>query len=227
MAILAGMRLALSLVLATTTLAPAAPGRDQLYRTTLLQAAPGRLLELIEELRPSESERRIVLRHSQGDAWDLMLLEPIESYSVHLGERPAEPATLELVAWREDGFYRGPPWSDLTEYDTSGLFHVEMFIALAGQRAGLVEQREMENAYLAALKRPTNAIFTRELGASWDCFTIGAYDSWTHYAEQDRIAADDEEKAAKAAGFEGAAHIGAYLRTLIRSHHDTLARPIR
>ncbi len=226
MAILAVMK-ALTLVLSMATLASAAPGRDQLYRATLLQAAPGRLLELIEEVRPTAAERRIVLRHSQGDSWDLMLLEPLAGYADHIGERPTEPATLELVAWREDGFYRGPPWSALAAYDSSNLFHVEMFVALAGKRAGLVEQREMENVYLGALKRPTNAIFVRELGASWDCFTIAAYDSWKHYAEQDDIADDAAEKAAKAAGFDGAAYIGSYLRTLIRSHHDTLAGPIR
>ena len=168
-----------------------------------------------------------MLRHSQGDFWDLMLLEPIAGYAEHIGDRPSEPATLELVAWREDGFYRGPPWSTLAAYETSSLFHVEMFVALAGKRAGLVEQREMENIYHGALKRPTNAIFVRELGASWDCFTIGAYDSWKHYAEQDDIAEEDAERAAKAAGFDGAATIGTYLRTLIRSHHDTLAGPIR
>ena len=221
------MNLALTLVLSMATLAPATPDRDQLYRATLLQAGPGRLLELIEEVRPAASERRIVLRHSQGDSWDLMLLKPIAGYADHIGDRPSEPATLELVAWREDGFYRGPPWSALAAYETSNLFHVEMFIALAGKRAGLVEQREMENIYLGALKRPTNAIFVRELGAAWDCFTIGAYDSWTHYAQQDDIAEDDAERAAKAAGFAGAAYIGTYLRTLIRSHHDTLAGPIR
>lgn len=221
------MKKALILVLASATLTTAAEDRDQLYRATLFQAAPGRLLELIEELRPTESRERVVLRHAQGDFWDLMLLEPIGGYSDHLGERPAELASLELVAWREDGFYRGPPWTALAGFEASKLFHVEMFIALAGKRAGLVEQREMENVFLGAMKRPTNAIFVRELGAPWDCFTIGAYDSWKHYAEQDDIAPADEEKAAKAAGFEGAAYIGTYLRTLIRSHHDTLAGPIR
>lgn len=217
----------LTLVLSMATLASAEPDRDQLYRATLLQAAPGRLLELIEEVRPTASQRRVVLRHSQGDFWDLMLLEPIAGYADHIGDRPAEPAALDLVAWREDGFYRGPPWSALAVYETSGLFHVEMFIALAGKRAALIEQREMENVYHGALKRPTNAIFVRELGASWDCFTIGAYASWRHYAEQDDIAEEAAEGAARAAGFDGAAYIGTYLRTLIRSHHDTLAGPIR
>jgi len=41
------------------------------------------------------------------------------------------------------------------------------------------------------------------------------------------VAAKDQEVAARTAGFEDAAHIGPYLRTLISSHHDTLAVAIK
>ena len=93
------MKLALSLILSMATLASAAPGRDQLYRATLLQAAPGRLLELIEEVRPSASERRIVLRHSQGDFWDLMLLEPLAGYATQVskGIEQVNDASVALI----------------------------------------------------------------------------------------------------------------------------------
>ena len=109
----------------------------------------------------------------------------------------------------------------------AGLYHIEMFVALAGRRGELVHEREMENAYLAALGRPRNAIFVREFGAAWDAFTIGAYRSWKHFAERDDIAPDRSTAAARAAGFEGDDRIGPYLRSLIQSHHDTLATPVR
>jgi len=38
---------------------------------------------------------------------------------------------------------------------------------------------------------------------------------------------EDQEMAARAAGFEGADRIGSYLRSLILYHHDTLAVAIR
>ena len=60
-----------------------------------------------------------------------------------------------------------------------------MFDAVPGKLDELVREREMENAYLAAVGRPRNLIFRREFGAAWDAFTIGAYRDWRHYAERD------------------------------------------
>jgi hypothetical protein len=62
---------------------------------------------------------------------------------------------------------------------------------------------------------------------AWDMFTIGAYRDLRHYAESAGISEADQDAAAKAAGFEAANRIGPYLRTLIRSHHDTLAVSVR
>ena len=46
---------------------------------TTLQASPGKLSKLIDAVKAYRAEQRgrvIVMRHSQGDHWDLMLLEP-------------------------------------------------------------------------------------------------------------------------------------------------------
>ena len=86
---------------------------------------------------------------------------------------------------------------------------------------------EMENAYLAAVGRPATAIFQRELGASWDVFTLGPYRDWRHYAERDLIAPDRANAAAKAAGFASDEAIGPYMRSLINTHHDTLGTVVR
>ena len=102
-----------------------------------------------------------------------------------------------------------------------------MFDSIGGKQTDLFKEREMENAYLKALKRPENFIFVRDQGAAWDVFTIGAYRDLKHFAESAGISEADQEAAAKAAGFEAANRIGPYLRTLIRSHHDTLAVSVR
>src|SRR5262249_49511498 len=58
---------------------PSAPSMrgETLYRMTLLRAAPGRLLDLVAAVKG----HGLVLRHSQGDQWDLMVLSPVAGYA--------------------------------------------------------------------------------------------------------------------------------------------------
>lgn len=216
-----------------------------LYKARLVQAAPGKLLEVIDLLKASQTgfkdagdERPLLMRHSQGDHWDILVLIPMKSYADYYSAeriakrtqtlRDVEARLEELIAWQEDVFVYGPAVADLRKaFDSSAFFHVEMFDSLAGKQSDLFKEREMENAYLKALKRPENFIFVRDQGAAWDMFTIGAYRDLKHYAESAGIAEADQDAAAKAAGFEAANRIGPYLRTLIRSHHDTLAVSVR
>jgi hypothetical protein len=230
-------------VLLAATASAAEP--NYLYKTKLIQAAPGKLLEVIDLLKSSQAnyknagdEQPLMMRHSQGDHWDLLVLIPMKSYAdYYSAERIAKRTqTLnaaqarldDLIAWQEDVLVYGPPLADLRRtFESSAFFHVEMFDSLAGKESDLFKEREMENAYLKALKRPENFIFVRDQGAPWDMFTIGAYRDLKHYAESAGTSEADQEAAAKAAGFEAANRIGPYLRTLIRSHHDTLAVSVR
>jgi len=216
-----------------------------LYKTRLVQAAPGKLLELIElqkssliEYKNAGDEQPLMMRHSQGDHWDLLLLIPMKTYADYYSpERVAKRNQVlkenqekldALIAWQEDVLVFGPPLTDLQKaFAPSAFFHVEMFDALAGKQSELFREREMENAYLKALKRPENLIFVRDQGAAWDLFTIGTYRDLKHFAESAGILEADQEAAAKAAGFEAANRIGPYLRTLISSHHDTLAVSVK
>jgi hypothetical protein len=132
------------------------------------------------------------------------------------------------VAWQEDVFVLGPPVGEARKrLGDAGFFHVEMFDALPGRRADLYRQREMENAYSRAIGAPENLIFTREAGAHWDLFTVGAFRDLQHYAASAAVPEAKQEEAARAAGFDGAKAIGPYLRTLIAQHHDTLAVAIK
>jgi len=234
--------LVISVLLAPTT---SASEPTYLYKAKLVQAVPGKLLEVIDLLKASQAGSRdagdelpLLMRHSQGDHWDLLVLIPMKSYAdYYSAERIAKrmqtlgatQATLdELITWQEDVFVYGPPLADLRKaLDSSAFFHVEMFDSLAAKQSDLFKEREMENAYLKALKRPENFIFVRDQGAAWDMFTVGAYRDLKHYAESAGISEADQDAAAKAAGFEAANRIGPYLRTLIRSHHDTLAVSVK
>jgi len=226
----------LALVLLALAVALPVPGEDgYLYRAQFVQAAPGRLVELLDVVKSRKSDVPFVMRHSQGDRWDLLLLMPMGSYAdFYSPERTAKrrgaaaEGWKDLVAWREDLFVTGPPLEDLRQaFAGAGFFHLEIFQALPGRQADLLAERKMENAYAKSLKRPENLIFVRDSGAAWDLFTIGFYRDLKHYAESADIPEADQEAAARAAGFESASRIGAYLRRFISQHHDTLAVPVK
>jgi hypothetical protein len=240
--------LPLLLLASPETAAQPTNGGTYLYRATLIQAAPGKLLEMVDiykagwpGTKDSGDEPPIAMRHSQGDRWDLLLLFPMGSVETYFSadrirsRRKAMDAAAGDrdrlagdVAWQEDVFVVGPPLEDVRRrLGTAGFFHVEMFDALPGRRADLYRQREMENAYSRAIGAPENLIFTREAGAHWDLFTVGAFRDLKHYAAAADVPPEQSEQAARAAGFDGAKAIGPYLRTLIASHHDTLAVAIK
>ena len=218
-----------------------------LYKVSLVQAAPGKLVELIDlykaraaETKEAGDELPLWMRHSQGDHWDLMILYPMGSYADYyqrerIAKRTRADQTAKLddkikenIAWQEDLFAYGPPLAEVRKaFDGGGFFHVEMFVALPGGLGSLCKEREMENTYARTLKEPENLIFVRDQGAAWDVFTIGVFRDLKHYAESADVPAKDQEAAAKAAGFDAPSQIGPYLRRFLREHHDTLAVAVK
>lgn len=219
---------------------------DYLYRVTTTRAAPGRLEELLEwftAVKNSDYYQKagepapFLLRHSQGDQWDLMLFTPMDSmqefYKKRRVERRDHAAGIlptvsadpsDLISFSEDLYALGPDISDFErEVEGKGLFHVEMFHALAGKHGELYRQRRMENGYLAATGQRANMIFSVEAGGDVDVFTIGAHESFVTFAAPAPASDDEKEVEARAAGFKDRADITFYLRSLISGHHDTLA----
>jgi len=204
---------------------------NSMYKTSIVRAAPGKLLDLIEYYkneitvaRSSGADEPVMMRHSQGDQWDLLILQPIMDLDNSIN--PAYGSKYyDMIAWKEDIFGYGPEHQDFKNRINEGrYYHVEMFVSLAGKQKELLKEREMENQYLRLIERPENLIFTRDMGGGkFDIFTIGIYKDIKHYAESADIPEDKKQEAAIKAGFEGADKIGIYLRTLINEHHDTLA----
>jgi hypothetical protein len=222
-----------------------AESNQYLYKASLIQAAPGKLTDLIEldkarfaDLKAAGDELPLWMRHSQGDHWDLMILYPMGSYADYYqrdriarrskAEAKSAKQLPEEIAWQEDLFVYGPPVAELRKaFADGGFFHVEMFISLPGKFPDLLKEREMENTYAKAIKEPENFIFVRDQGAAWDIFTIGVFRDLKHYAESADVPANDQNAAAKAAGFDAPSQIGPYLRRFIREHHDTLAVAVK
>lgn len=231
------------LVISVLFLSISSSAQDQLYKVTLLRANPGDLLELIDLLKEdiSNYERFLenkpyLLRHSQGDHWDLMLIHPIDELERYFSseksqqrsnsnvfEKPYGDTFFDLVSFQEEAIVNGPSINAfINAFENYQLFHIEIFTALAGSQKELLDQRLAENQFYAGIEHRPNFIFTRVFGPSWDSFTIGYYADMHDFAGHD-IPFEEEDLAAKEAGFEGVNFIGSYLRSLIAEHHDTLA----
>lgn len=222
---------------------------DVYYKVITMRATPGKLLDLIDVIKADLKnyeragvEKPFLMRHSQGDQWDLLLMYPIKDLSKHfstneMNKRRDNSATLDqgygrpyynLVSWQEESIVEGPSLEEFNDRFTSfDYYHVEMFQALAGKQEELLRQREMENVYLTEIGRDTNLIFTKIFGGEVDIFTLGFYRDIKHFAESADIPIETENAAAKKAGFESVYTIGSYLRSLLLEHHDTLAGAVR
>ena len=221
-----------------------ANAQDQLYKVNLLRAKPGELLTLIDEIQKDianyesflGNNKPYLLRHSQGDHWDLMLIYPIDELSDYFSseqvskreasktfEQAYGSSFFDIVSWQEEAIVKGPPINVfIGAFEKYKLFHIEIFTALAGKQSELLEQRLAENQFYAGIEHRPNFIFTRVFGPSWDNFTIGFYEDLHDFAGPE-IPFEKEDQAARDAGFEGVNFIGSYLRSLLAEHHDTLA----
>lgn len=222
---------------------------EYLYKVTTIRAATGALADLLDweaQLKASPyydeagQEGPLLMRHSQGDQWDLLVIVPMQSwtdYHSQAATRKRSAASAKYAkllragqrffAFYEDHFAYGPPWSAFeAAYAKNNFYHIEMFEAAPGKANKLLEQRRMENTYLASTGQTPNMIFRRAAGSDVDIFTIGFHRSFEAFAAPADVTLEEKELAAKEAGFRGLADLSFYLRSLISGHHDTLATKV-
>ncbi len=239
----------LSLAIAAAPAAAQENEGDYLYRIETIRAAPGKLEALLDwgaragnagYFEDAGGQFPFVMRHSQGDQWDLLVILPMESWAdYHSTSRikKRQNAAVKhkdmlasqggLIAFEEDVFAFGPPVEVIAAaYGENAFYHIEMFHAAPGKADELLEQRRMENAYLEATGQTQNMIFRRAAGSDVDVFTIGFHKSMKSFAADAPATDEEKEAAAKVAGFKDRADISFYLRSLISSHHDTLAAKV-
>ncbi|MEP3891567.1 MAG: hypothetical protein ABJN69_13995 [Hellea sp.] len=222
---------------------------DYLYRVTTLRAEAGSFEELLnwfsdiktsDYFKDSGDHAPFIMRHSQGDQWDLILILPMESWEVFysgeaskkrkaIGKGYADRFTqgLSKVAFAEELYAYGPDLKDFkTAYNENGLYHIEMFHAAAGKTAELYKQRQMENEYLSSTGQIANMIFRRAGGSDVDVFTIGFHKDFKSFTADAPATPAEKEQAAKDAGFKDRADLSFYLRSLLNGHHDTFATKV-
>jgi len=193
------------------------------YRITLLRSAPGTFEKLIEDVKNYGSKTPLLtLRHSQGDHWDLMLIEPARSH-------PTRMHDFRALADFQHSFLTESisEWNALVaKSKISELYHIEMFQAIHGKVEKLYQERKMENQYLRATQQVDNDIFVTTFGTDMDMFTLGFHENLSSFAASPDLTKEAFEKAAVDSGFKNRADLSFYLRSLLLSHHDTLATKI-
>jgi hypothetical protein len=167
---------------------------EELYHVRFVKAAPGQLAALwAAELKappdPDNPEPPIILRHAQGDDWQLLVISPLGKDETIRAEAPP-PALQEyftkirtLSARHDDTIAQGPAWAEakkvlLGDGGAGGVYLVGTFEAVPGHRdqllAGLKEGPPGSTAPL---------ILTHREGASWTFLTIERYPSWAALGE--------------------------------------------
>lgn len=210
----------------------AAEERD-VYHITAVRAAPGRYGDLLKvagtPLPSSSGGFSVVLRHAQGEDWDLLLIR-------HLGEKAVvergapDPTLAErrtITAWHSDSYVLGPPLAEfrkqlgLDAIKTGAgaappdVFIISTFNAVPGHQPQL----------RAALEQPApgdtstgSVILTHLEGAPWHLLAISRYASWQDFAKAMSAAsgAPAQQTGQKPSG----------LRQHMSSHSDSLAVPL-
>lgn len=238
------MAVLMSMTLAPSFFAGNIAADDDVYRITMVRAAPDQWLNMRALIEgqgkagtQSDTGRYIPyrIRHSQGAQWDFMLIQPVKSMEEYFKketqalEAPFRAAMSKRADYASDWFVKGPKHKVLhTAYQKAGMFLVEMFRARAGMKDKLFKSRDGENKMLKVLGVPGNFNFYGIIGADWDVMTIGFHESLKSYgaAGADASAAL-EQKAAEAAGFNHINEVTPYLRSMLTQHSDTIATKMK
>jgi hypothetical protein len=213
--------------------APAqAGGGAELYHVHFVKAAPGKLLELIDSYAsapqdPESSAPPVILRHREGDDWNLLVLRPVGPEVTLRAVPPSAELqqfltkTRGLRAQHNDTFAIGPPWPEARKLilgaesaessgGASGVYVVSVFRSLPGHR----DQLEGVLKKIAA-EEPGRTLMLQHLeGAPWEYVMIVRYDSWTAFGES-------EQKPGGQPGSTGLA-----MQEHLAEHHDTVAERV-
>lgn len=224
--------------------ATATAGAQEVYEAHFSKAAPGKLRELIDGYLnapqdPSASAPPLILRHVEGDDWDLLVLTPYGKEDKFTAAMPSasEMQWIQrmrpLRAMHTDTLVVGPAWSetrtalavqksDVETAATSGtsgdksVYIVTTYRALPGHR----DQLEQVLAKLTALNPGRRITMQHMEGSAWDFLTVDRYPSWSALAEDETT---PDMQALRAQGFTGADGPSLALREHLAEHHDTIA----
>jgi hypothetical protein len=164
----------------------------ELYHVHTVKAAPGKLLQLIDAYKngpaPEANEPQyspIILRHSQGGEWDLIVITPLgKQATISAGALPQPVQDFNqriqpLTDWHADTFTVGPVWDVvqkalLPAKDAQPVYQISDYRSLTGHRTQLREVLDRN-----ARETPGRSVlFVHVEGAPWNFLSVTRYDSW-------------------------------------------------
>ena len=123
----------------------------------------------MDSLMSQGAERPYLVRHSQGDHWDLLVIYPLGQKKL-LSISP-ERARLEnetqvkirpLLAWHEDLYVTGPSPDILAQFlGGQGLVHFEMMQALPGMGVRMVLSGHIHVSHIAPFRDDPGILFVQ------------------------------------------------------------------
>ncbi len=217
---------------------------QELYEVHFVKAAPGKARELIDgyltaPTDPNAAAPPLMLRHAEGDDWDLMVLTPLGKQDRLTSATPSasEMQFIErmrpLRAMHSDTIAIGSPWSemraalggprsDVALAGTSGssgdpsVYIVTTYRAIPGHR----DQLQQVLKRLAALDPARTVTMQHMEGAAWDFVLVQRYDSWAAFAQNETT---PNVERLRAQGFSSPEGPWLELREHMAEHHDTIA----
>lgn len=198
----------------------------ELYHIHIAKAAAGKLTQLIDAYKsapaPSKDEPQvtpIILRHREGDEWDLITITPLGKQVTLTADAPSQAIqdyflrVAPLTDWHSDTFVIGPSWAAVQKAllvaKGEPLYVVSEYRALPGHRP---QMRQVLDR--GAQETPgRNVLFAHVEGGSWNFLTITRYDSWAE------IGAPPPQPAAGTAPVDQ----GLAIREHLAVHQDTIA----
>ena len=198
----------------------------ELYYIHVVQAAPGKLTELIDAYRngpaPAANEPQftpIILRHREGSEWDMIVITPLGKQTTISAAPPPQAVQdyfqrlLPLSAWHSDTFATGPSWAEVQKALVpakveEAVYVVSDYRSTAGHRPQLRQVLDRN-----AQDTPGRGVlFAHAEGAPWNFLAVVRYDSWA------AIDAPPPQRPG-----EQRVDAGLALREHMAVHHDTIA----
>ncbi len=186
----------------TTAASPAA--RPDIYHVHFAHAAPGKAAQLAESLKKPDPtaampDHRIILRHTNGDAWDFVEIQHLGPKVTLDAARPAvPPAERDLSDWHNDTYVNGPPWAEFAKAlgidegaGKSAVYIVSVHRAIPGHR----EQLEAELSRQDPGDPAAGNVMLQHLeGSAWTFLTVSRYATWDDFVKSETSGAADYAK---------------------------------
>jgi hypothetical protein len=168
--------------------AQASSGAPELYHAHFVKAAPGKLPDLIAAYQaapvPAGEQKPIILRHREGDDWDLLVLTPYGKGDTTVTAAISPDVDAQYAKFRAsserhtDSFIAGPAWAQAQKAfgsDAKGVYVVGVYRSANGHRDQLGQALEK----IAATGPAGGTLTFRHVeGGPFDFIQITHYDSW-------------------------------------------------